>query len=63
MTVKEMGERIVEFVAHRSAASFPEILGALGPEAEGDFQWTISPNTILWVGLSDTCINPDNSRF
>ena len=53
MTVEEMSERIVEFVAHRSGASFPEIIGELGPEAEGDLQWSIAPNTILWVGLSE----------
>ena len=56
MTVEEMSERIVECVANRSAASFPEIIGEIGPEAEGDFQWTIAPNTILWIGLSDTFV-------
>jgi hypothetical protein len=53
MTTEEMSEKIVDFVAHRSGASFPEIIGALGPEAEGDGQWAIAPNTILWVGLSE----------
>ena len=56
MTEEQMADRIVEFVRDRPAASFPEIMAAVGPEAKGEFEWSIAPNTILWVGLSEKII-------
>jgi hypothetical protein len=57
VTEGQMAERIVEFVRDRPAASSPEIMGAVGPESKGKFEWSIAPNTVLWVGLSEKIIN------
>jgi len=54
MTAQEMADRILDLIAMRGDSTFAEISNVIGEEAKGDLQWEISPNTILWTGMSQT---------
>jgi len=49
-----MAERILDLIAMRSDTTFAEIFDVIGEEARGDLTWEISPNTVLWTGMSQT---------
>jgi hypothetical protein len=54
MTAQEMADRILDLIAMRNDSTFAEIINVIGEEAKGDLTWEISPNTVLWTGMSRT---------
>jgi len=54
MTAQEMADRILDLIAMRGDTTFAEIFNVIGDEAKGDLGWQISPNTVLWTGISQT---------
>lgn len=54
MTSQEMADRILDLIADHGDTTFPEIVGSIGDEAKGDIAFELTPNTILWDGISRT---------
>ncbi len=57
MTAQEMADRILDLIAMRNDTTFAEIFNVIGEEAKGDLIWEISPNTVLWTGMSQALLD------
>jgi len=54
VTTQEMADRILDLIAKHGDTTFPEIINSIGDEARGNIAFELSPNTILWDGISQT---------
>lgn len=52
MTVEDMSQQMVAFVAMHDRISFTELVEACGSEARGDLTLELRPNLVLWSGVS-----------
>jgi hypothetical protein len=57
MTSEEMSEIILREVDRKGMASFPEMMRAVGKEAEGDLECLCRPNVVLWSAMSQAFID------
>jgi len=51
-----MATIILALVTQRGAVSFPEIVNAIGDDTRGDLAWEVTPNLVLWAGISKSII-------
>lgn len=57
VTSEPMAKLILQMVTERQTVTFAEIADAIGQDAHGDITWSIAPNIVLWVGLSEALMN------
>lgn len=53
MSKESMKAKILEYVTTMDWVTFRELQRHLGPESEGDYQWSFAgKNVVVWVGMS-----------
>ena len=51
-TLSPQAARMLEYIEHNDTATFVELKGVYGEGADGDYEISVRPNVILWVGMS-----------
>lgn len=55
MTAEEMAAKILRYIEENGDASFANLMGLLGEDAQGDLVWEMGPpNVVLWANMSQT---------
>jgi hypothetical protein len=57
VTKEEMAAVILQVIDRSYDPTMAEIMRALGAEAQGQLDWELLPNTVIWSGMSDLAID------